>query len=103
MATGVNVNEPFALTTIVPTPGIVAGVPAVNVPDKPATVNWVTVNAAAVDPEPESLVKTFPLIGVSSGVLTLSLIMVTLFAKIKRAAFVVKLPQAKLDCEICNL
>ena len=63
----------------------------------------VTVNAAAVEPEPESLVKTFPVTGVSSGVFTLSLIMVTLFAKIKRAAFVVKLPQAKLDCEICNL
>ena len=53
----------------------------------------VTVNAAAGEPEPESLVKTFPVAGVSSGVVLMSLIIVTLLAKIKRAAFVELLPQ----------
>jgi hypothetical protein len=42
-------------------------------------VKVVTDNVAAGEPEPESFVKTFPVAGVSSGVLTLSLIMVTLF------------------------
>ncbi len=63
----------------------------------------VTVKAAAGEPEPESLVKTFPVFGVSSGVLALSLIMVTLFAKINRAAFVVIFPQAKFDCVMLSL
>ena len=65
-------------------------------------VNCVTVKVAAGEPEPESLVKTFPVFGVSSGVLTLSLIMLTLFAKINRAAFEVTLPQTKLDCVILS-
>ena len=56
-------------------------------------VKVVTVNAAAGEPEPESFVKTLPVAGVSSSVLTLSLIMVTLFAKIKRAALLDILPQ----------
>jgi hypothetical protein len=36
---GVNVNVPFAFTSIVPTPGIVAVVPAENDPEMPAIVN----------------------------------------------------------------
>ena len=62
----------------------------------------VTDNVAAGEPDPESFVKTLPVEGVSSGVLTLSLIIVTLFAIIKRAAFEVILPHAKLDCYNCK-
>ena len=68
----------------------------------PPIVKVVTVKAAAGEPEPESLVKTFPVAGVSSGVAILSLIMVTLFDKIKRAAFDTIVPHAKLDCDTCK-
>ena len=57
-----NVYVPFAFTTIVPTPGIVAVVPALYV--TPLIVNEVTDKvfpSASV-----SFVKTFPEIGVSS-------------------------------------
>ena len=57
---------PFVFTTIVPTPGMVADVPAVNVPVTPKIVNCVTVIGLASGSE--SFVKTFPEIGVSSGV-----------------------------------
>ena len=55
---------------IVPTPGIVAVVPALNVPVTPATVKLVnaTVPSTLVVP-----VKTLPLTGVSSGVEAVSL------------------------------
>ena len=65
-------------------------------------VKVVTVNAAAGDPEPESLVKTFPVAGVSSAVVLLSLIIVTLLLKIKRAGLDVTFPQAKFDWETCK-
>ena len=41
--------------------------PAAKVPDTPATVKLVTVNVLAGVPDPVSLVKTFPVTGVSSG------------------------------------
>ena len=58
------------MTTIVPTPGMVAICPAVNVPVTPKTVNCVTV--IGLPSGSESFVKTFPEIGVSSGVTKLS-------------------------------
>ena len=61
---------PSAFTTRVPTFGIVAVTPAVNVPEIPAILNCVTV--IALPSGSVSLVKTLPFIGVSSGPVRLS-------------------------------
>ena len=72
------------MTTIVPTPGMVAVCPTVNVPETPAIVNCVTVS---VFPSTSvSFVNTFPETGVSSGVVTLS---VTAFGASLTAATVI--------------
>ena len=55
---------------MVPTFGMDAVCPAEKVPDTPATVKLVRVNVAAGLPEPVSLVKTFPVTGVSSKIMT---------------------------------
>ena len=64
------VKVPSVFTTIVPTFGMVSTVPITNGPVTPAIVYPVTVK---VLPSPSvSLVKTFPVTGVSSGVVTVS-------------------------------
>ena len=64
------VYVPSAFTTTVPTFGMVAVCPAVNVPETPAIVNCVTVKASPS--KSVSFVNTFPVAGVSSEVVLIS-------------------------------
>ncbi len=61
------------LTTIVPTPGIVAVVPAGYVYVVPLTVNEICVTVNVLPSASESLVKTFPVAAVSSATVLVSL------------------------------
>ena len=69
LARGVNVNSPVVNAVIVPLPGIVAH--DVKVPAIPSMVNCVIVKVVPPSGS-ESLVNTFTITGVSSGVVLLS-------------------------------
>ena len=65
-------------------------------------MKFVTVNVAVVFPEPLSLVKTLPVIGLSSKPVAVSSTTIGVLSINNLATELVTLPQTKLDCAIFN-